>query len=703
MTKIKQDQDQVNVVTTYEAMEALDVVYNFLVQNDASQPSLTALERIMWFVDEIQNNLIVTQPGSDTKKQGSDIKKKVGFRKMGTLQKDPDMKDKHTIGAFEGGVVLKCGECPYAFSSELDLQEHKERAHIANEESVLNEEDLEMDAEDMAGQIELDRAKNKTARKLQDSDIDKGVFESCKERYYHFSSPPEDKEDLDLEADLSPMTCSTSDAPRDLSCQECGLVMGSESELHDHVAYIHDKLPQGDEILIEEEEIQIQTEKVGRSGARTCLTVQEKQDIIKQYEELPNNMRQCHKAETLGLNRMTLRNILKNREKIFLQQNSAMKRARHSKEKEVEEYTLSWLQAIIQSPNLKSSISPATISRKASEIAKKLGKKWAYNKKGTEWTRRLLRRYNINLEGEEGLNLEADLSPMTCSTRDAPKKFPCQECELVLGSQSEFHDHVAYVHADPAHDDQLPESDEITIKEEDIPKEQGKESKSKTAEACKICGKVYPKSYLYSRHYLMHSDKREFECGLCGKFFKTPGNLKSHMKVHAANDEKFQHCCELCGKCFTERRNLDEHLHVHSKGDQGRSGARICLTVREKQDIIKRYEELPNNLRQGLKAETLGLNRMTLRNILKNREKILSQQNSAMKRERHSKEKEVEKEILAWLQGQNLKSSISLATISKKASEIAKEMGREWAYKSMGKEWARRLLRRHNMNFEMSA
>ena len=94
--------------------------------------------------------------------------------------------------------------------------------------------------------------------------------------------------------------------------------------------------------------------------------------------------------------------------------------------------------------------------------------------------------------------------------------------------------------------------------------EKGKDSKWRTAEACKICGKVYPRSYLYSRHYLVHSDKKEFECGFCGKFFKTPGDLKAHMKVHGADDEKFRHCCELCGKRFTQRANLDAHLRVHS-------------------------------------------------------------------------------------------------------------------------------------------
>ena len=38
-------------VTTHEAMQSLDVVYNFLIQNSDSQSALTALEEVMSFVD----------------------------------------------------------------------------------------------------------------------------------------------------------------------------------------------------------------------------------------------------------------------------------------------------------------------------------------------------------------------------------------------------------------------------------------------------------------------------------------------------------------------------------------------------------------------------------------------------------------------------------------------------------------------------
>ncbi len=42
--------------------------------------------------------------------------------------------------------------------------------------------------------------------------------------------------------------------------------------------------------------------------------------------------------------------------------------------------------------------------------------------------------------------------------------------------------------------------------------------------------------------------EKAFNCDQCGKKFKTPSNLKCHMKVHS--DEK-PHLCSFCGKSFS--------------------------------------------------------------------------------------------------------------------------------------------------------
>ena len=90
-----------------------------------------------------------------------------------------------------------------------------------------------------------------------------------------------------------------------------------------------------------------------------------------------------------------------------------------------------------------------------------------------------------------------------------------------------------------------------------------KENKWMTVEACKICGKVYQRCHLYLCHYLVHSDKKEFECSLCSKFCETPSDLKEHMKVHGA-DKKFWHCCELCDKHFTNKTKFEVHIGIHN-------------------------------------------------------------------------------------------------------------------------------------------
>lgn len=52
-----------------------------------------------------------------------------------------------------------------------------------------------------------------------------------------------------------------------------------------------------------------------------------------------------------------------------------------------------------------------------------------------------------------------------------------------------------------------------------------------------------------------------------------------------------------------------------------RSNTKISLTIREKQFIIQKHDKLPAFMSQAKKAACLGLNRMTLRNILARRDR----------------------------------------------------------------------------------
>ena len=69
---------------------------------------------------------------------------------------------------------------------------------------------------------------------------------------------------------------------------------------------------------------------------RKCLSFKEKRAIIERYDMLPITMSRPSKAESLGLKYTSLLGILQQRDNIFSVKNTAMKKAKYGKEKEVE-------------------------------------------------------------------------------------------------------------------------------------------------------------------------------------------------------------------------------------------------------------------------------------------------------------------------------------------------------------------------------
>ena len=68
--------------------------------------------------------------------------------------------------------------------------------------------------------------------------------------------------------------------------------------------------------------------------------------------------------------------------------------------------------------------------------------------------------------------------------------------------------------------------------------------------SCKICGKIFTKSFLIYRHMSSHGGHKDFKCGVCGIVNKSSEDLKIHLKTHDPDDIKYSHCCELCGKRY---------------------------------------------------------------------------------------------------------------------------------------------------------
>jgi len=55
-------------------------------------------------------------------------------------------------------------------------------------------------------------------------------------------------------------------------------------------------------------------------------------------------------------------------------------------------------------------------------------------------------------------------------------------------------------------------------------------------------------------------DLREFDCHICNKKFKIPGQLSAHLKTH----EDIKHACDVCEKLFKSDLGLSQHKRIHN-------------------------------------------------------------------------------------------------------------------------------------------
>jgi len=79
---------------------------------------------------------------------------------------------------------------------------------------------------------------------------------------------------------------------------------------------------------------------------------------------------------------------------------------------------------------------------------------------------------------------------------------------------------------------------------------------------CSVCGKCMKRKYILKDHELLHMGDRSFVCKTCGKTFSTLGNLRVHQRI--VHDKVKRFCCHICGYRSFGGSEFKTHLRRHN-------------------------------------------------------------------------------------------------------------------------------------------
>lgn len=116
------------------------------------------------------------------------------------------------------------------------------------------------------------------------------------------------------------------------------------------------------------------------------------------------------------------------------------------------------------------------------------------------------------------------------------------------------------------------------------------EDEDKPLEVAKIyacvhsgCTRTFTSNFKLSRHLLIHSGERRFQCTSCDRRFHRKDHLKNHLQVH--NPNKILHRCDKCQKTYCSQLSYRKHVALHA-AEAGDLVCRICGMLQPDREAI---------------------------------------------------------------------------------------------------------------------
>lgn len=168
------------------------------------------------------------------------------------------------------------------------------------------------------------------------------------------------------------------------------------------------------------------------------------------------------------------------------------------------------------------------------------------------------------------------------------RTFKCSECDSCFRTKTGLSIHIKFKHERPTKINNCPTCGRI-FKDSTVLKTHMRThlpDEEKFAFECPICFKRMANKWSVKYHITtIHDQQKSHFCHLCGRGFGNKSNLRSHLISHSTENVE----CEICGNKFKNRISLQSHRKLHKPEHMRKFPCDICNKLFHNRNHLSRH------------------------------------------------------------------------------------------------------------------